>query len=53
MNKLEGELLAYPHGAHDDMIDALAYMEQMITEPKINRRRMGVNEDWNPIAGSM
>ena len=29
LDKLEGELLAYPHGTHDDVIDALAYMEQM------------------------
>lgn len=52
LDKLEGELLAYPHGAHDDMIDALAYMEQMITEPKFYRRA-GVDKDWNPVAGSM
>ena len=30
LDKLESELLAYPHGAHDDVIDALAYMEQGI-----------------------
>ena len=33
LDKLEGELLAYPHGAHDDVIDALAYVEQMAAEP--------------------
>ena len=31
--EMEAELLAYPHGAHDDMIDALAYMEQLVHEP--------------------
>ena len=51
LDKLESELLAYPHGAHDDIIDALAYMEQMVTEPF--RRAGGVSENWNPIAGRM
>ena len=52
MNKLEGELLAYPHGAHDDMIDALAYMEQMITEPQV-RRRLDDEKLWKRVAGRM
>lgn len=34
LEKIEGELLAYPNGAHDDVIDALAYMEQMAVEPQ-------------------
>ena len=51
LEKLESELLAYPHGAHDDIIDALAYMEQMVTEPF--KRRGGAAENWNPIAGKM
>ena len=29
LDKIQSELLAYPHGAHDDVIDALAYMEQI------------------------
>lgn len=33
LDKLEGELLAYPNGAHDDVIDALAYMEQIAAVP--------------------
>ena len=54
LDKIEGELLAYPHGAHDDVIDALAYMEQMIVEPYSNSyKEKGVSENWNPIAGSM
>lgn len=30
---VEGELLAYPRGLHDDAIDALAYIEQMAVVP--------------------
>ena len=33
LDKLESELLAYPNGAHDDVIDALAYMEQIAAVP--------------------
>ena len=33
LEKLENELLAYPHGEHDDVIDALAYMEQITHDP--------------------
>ena len=51
--ELENELLAYPHGARDDVIDALAYVEQFSTEPYAMRMEGGVNEDWNPIAGKM
>lgn len=54
LDKIEGELLAYPHGAHDDVIDALAYMEQMAAEPfNYEKYRGGVSGDWNPIAGLM
>ncbi len=54
LDKIEGELLSYPHGAHDDVIDALAYMEQLAAEPfTTNEYRGGVNDDWNPIAGMM
>ena len=50
LDKLEGELLAYPNGAHDDVIDALAYMEQMANEPFHTR-----GGDWSRIrrAGSL
>ena len=51
LEKLESELLAYPHGAHDDVIDALAYVEQIATSPYEYEGRL--NDDWNPIAGSM
>ena len=55
LDKIESELLAYPHGAHDDVIDALAYMEQMAQEPYSYQTSYGggANEDWNPIAGMM
>lgn len=50
LEKMESELLVYPHGAHDDVIDALAYMEQIALPP------VGAgSEDWSniPIAGRM
>ncbi len=50
--EMEGELLAYPHGAHDDIIDALAYIEQMATVPFGGRYEEDIGE-WNPIAGRM
>ena len=58
LDKIESELLAYPNGAHDDVIDALAYMEQMASEPFNNgydRDYDGGSEsdEWNPIAGRM
>ena len=52
LEKLEGELLAYPHGAHDDVIDALAYMEQVAVAPfEYSGREGGLSEDWNPRIG--
>lgn len=52
--ELEAELLAYPHGAHDDIIDALAYIEQLASKPfdYSNRYDWQVNDDWNPIMWS-
>ncbi len=51
--ELEAELLAYPHGVRDDVIDALAYVEQMSATPFRSRTMEGVRDDWNPIAGKM
>lgn len=51
--ELEAELLAYPHGVRDDVIDALAYVEQMSATPFRSRTMEGVRDDWNPIAGRM
>ena len=53
LQELEAELLAYPHGAHDDIIDALAYMEQMATEPYTSSWGGSEDDDWNRIAGKM
>ena len=54
LDKLESELLAYPHGAHDDVIDALAYMEQLVSEPyKLEYGLGGEYENWNRTAGRM
>lgn len=56
LEKIEGELLAYPHGAHDDVIDALAYVEQLAISPYENNDinyEGRFNDDWNPIAGKM
>ena len=55
LSEIESELLAYPHGAHDDVIDALAYVEQIAAKPHEYGSRYGreVSEDWNPIAGRM
>ena len=33
LEEMEGELLAFPAGAHDDLIDALAYVEQIADAP--------------------
>lgn len=48
LGKLEQELLAYPHGTHDDVIDALAYMEQMARAPVNSSSGFKM-----PIAGRM
>ena len=54
LDKLESELLAYPHGAHDDVIDALAYMEQLVSEPYKREYGLGGEyENWNRTAGRM
>lgn len=39
VDMLEDELLAFPYGAHDDTIDALAYIEQIGTKPYSRRRQ--------------
>lgn len=36
-NELSGEMLAFPNGIHDDLLDALAYVEQISVTP-IKRR---------------
>lgn len=51
--EMESELLAYPHGLRDDVIDAFAYIEQMASTPFMTNTGEGVSDDWNPIAGKM
>lgn len=51
--ELESELLAYPHGARDDVIDALAYVEQMASTPYASSNREMDSEVWKRIAGKM
>lgn len=51
--EIEAELLAYPHGLNDDVIDALAYVEQMSATPYQSLDNGRWNDDWNPIAGKM
>ena len=31
--ELKGEMLAFPHGVHDDLLDSLAYVEQIAVTP--------------------
>ncbi|MBR1603846.1 MAG: phage terminase large subunit [Synergistaceae bacterium] len=50
LSKLEGELLAFPHGAHDDVIDALAYMEQIANAPASIKWS---DASWNRTAGAL
>ena len=53
LDKIEGELLAYPNGIHDDVIDALAYVEQLAVSPyEYNNNGGRLSEDWNPIIGT-
>ena len=50
LQELEGELLKFPTGIHDDLIDALAYIEQMALVPA----RWDKDKDGDiPLAGGM
>lgn len=50
LQEMEGELLAFPSGSHDDLIDALAYMEQIAVAPLTG----AVTQDYEiPEMGSM
>lgn len=48
-DELKGEMLAFPHGLHDDLLDALAYVEQIAVSPL---KRRGKWKD-NIYAGQM
>jgi len=47
--ELKNEMLAFPHGIHDDLLDSLAYVEQIAVSP-IKRRAQLKN---NLYAGQM
>lgn len=50
LQELEGELLKFPTGIHDDLIDALAYIEQIALVPA----RWDKDKDGDiPLAGGM
>lgn len=45
---IERELLAFPHGLHDDIIDALAYVDQIAVVPRGTNSKITI-----PTAGGM
>lgn len=47
--ELKGEMLAFPHGVHDDLLDSLAYVEQIGVSPLKRNKRLR----HNLYAGSM
>ena len=47
MSELENELLVFPLGAHDDIIDALAYIPELL-QPTISKVR--INQSYTPIS---
>ena len=47
--ELKGEMLAFPNGVHDDLLDSLAYIEQLAVTPMKRRTRL----KNNGYAGSM
>lgn len=50
LNELETELMTFPKGLHDDLCDALAYMEQIASQPAGGFSKVN---DWEiPIAGA-
>lgn len=50
LQEMEGELLAFPTGQHDDLIDALAYAEQIASAPVTGYARADIEI---PAFGSM
>ncbi len=50
LTELEGELLKFPTGIHDDLIDALAYVEQLALVPSSWGHDY---DDMIPLAGGM
>ena len=48
-DELKGEMIAFPHGIHDDLLDSLAYIEQIAVSPMKRSSRIKTNY----YAGSM
>lgn len=52
--EFEEELLTFPHGRHDDLVDALAYMDQIAYPPSAWSDPLADEADsWLPVAGAM
>lgn len=47
--ELKGEMFSFPHGVHDDLLDSLAYVEQIAVSP--NKRAGKIKTNY--YAGSM
>ena len=41
--ELKSEMLAFPHGIHDDLLDALAYIEQIAVSPLKRNKSIRLN----------
>lgn len=54
MTDLEAELLSYPEGAHDDLVDALAYVIDLMDKPTVDeQKKWWMTRDWAlPTAAS-
>lgn len=52
--EFEDQLLSFPYGRHDDIPDALAYMEQIAYPPSSwNDPEESEADSWLPVAGAM
>ena len=47
--ELEAELLTFPRGRHDDLIDALAYIEQIAEPPVVKRIQRKPIPTWSAV----
>lgn len=45
----ENELLTFPLGRHDDRIDAMAYLQQVLENTKSNQSAKQYTPDWNKL----
>jgi len=49
LDEMETELLTFPRGKHDDLIDALAYQEQIAKPPAPRRVEVAPTLKWSPV----